>query len=204
MSTETFLRLPEEKRNRFLDAAWEEFTQAPFADASINKIVLRARIPRGSFYQYFADKKDLFSYLLEGMMDFFLKEYAVMLRQAGGDFFETQTRCFDRVLLEKNTHPLFLKGMRVLKLNLAALTQAVEESHLPYHIWDTVKEYVDLSGFREQDEDLGRQAFVMSLFVLVMSMKDAMGNPEKTGECRREMLVRLDVLKRGCLAQPQA
>ena len=204
MCSETFLRLPEEKRTRFLDAAWEEFTQVPFTDASINKIVLRARIPRGSFYQYFTDKKELFSYLLKGMMDFFLKEYAAMLRQAEGDFFETQIRCFDRVLLEKNTHPLFIRGMSVLKLNLAVLTQAVEESHLPYRIWDTVKEYVDLSGIRNQDEDLGRQAFVMSLFVLVISMKDAMSNPEKIGECRRELLVRLDVLKHGCFAAQQA
>ena len=56
MCTETFLRLPEEKRNRFLEAAWEEFTSVPFEEASINKIVRRAKIPRGSFYQYFSDK----------------------------------------------------------------------------------------------------------------------------------------------------
>ena len=30
MSTETFLRLPEEKRNRVLDAAWEEFTRVRY------------------------------------------------------------------------------------------------------------------------------------------------------------------------------
>ena len=127
-----------------------------------------------------------------------------MLRQAEGDFFETQIRCFDRVLLEKNTHPLFLKGMNVLKLNLAVLTQAVEESQLPYQIWDTVKEYVDLSGFREQDENVGRQAFVMSLFVLVMSMKDAMSNPEKIEACRAELLLRLNVFKYGCFEAPRA
>ena len=40
MCTETFLRLPEEKRNRFLDAAWEEFTHTSFEKASINKIVM--------------------------------------------------------------------------------------------------------------------------------------------------------------------
>ena len=52
MCTDTFLRLPEEKRNRFLQAAWEEFTTASFAEASINQIVRRARVPRGSFYQF--------------------------------------------------------------------------------------------------------------------------------------------------------
>ena len=64
MCKETFLRLPEEKRNRFLEAAWEEFTRVKFADVSINQIVRRAGVPRGSFYQYFADKEDLFTYLV--------------------------------------------------------------------------------------------------------------------------------------------
>ena len=73
MPTETFLRLPEKKRERFVAAAWEEFLRVPFEEASINKIVLKARIPRGSFYQYFADKKDLFYYLVGDMIeDYFI------------------------------------------------------------------------------------------------------------------------------------
>ena len=50
MCMETFLRLPEEKRTRFLEAAWEEFTRVSFAEASTNQIVRRAGVPRGSFY----------------------------------------------------------------------------------------------------------------------------------------------------------
>ena len=76
MCTETFLRLPEEKRNRFLDAAWAEFTTVPFQDVSINKIILRARISRGSFYQYFASKDDLFAYLQQTMLEYLITEYS--------------------------------------------------------------------------------------------------------------------------------
>ena len=53
MPTDTFFRLPKEKRQRLIDAAWEEFTQVRFTEASINKIIKGAHIPRGSFYQYF-------------------------------------------------------------------------------------------------------------------------------------------------------
>ena len=42
MCKETFLRLPEEKRRRFLEAAWGEFTRVKFADVSINQIVRQA------------------------------------------------------------------------------------------------------------------------------------------------------------------
>ena len=64
MCSETFLRLPEEKRQRFLDAAWEEFTRVSFSEASINQIVRRCGIARGSFYQYFRDKEELMEYLM--------------------------------------------------------------------------------------------------------------------------------------------
>ncbi|MBR3569954.1 MAG: helix-turn-helix transcriptional regulator, partial [Oscillibacter sp.] len=60
MCKETFLRLPEEKRARIVNAAWDEFAAVPFADASINRVIRAAGIPRGSFYQYFEDKNDLF------------------------------------------------------------------------------------------------------------------------------------------------
>ena len=84
MCTETFLRLPEEKRTRFLNAAWEEFTTSRFADASINQIIKKARIPRGSFYQYFLDKDDLLAYLLEEVRGHVQAEYRQVLKENGG------------------------------------------------------------------------------------------------------------------------
>ena len=89
MSTETFLRLPEEKRNRFLDAAWEEFTRVRYTDVSINKIILKARIPRGSFYQYFRDKEDLFGYLLGSTRDQVAALFGALLQEAEGDLFRS-------------------------------------------------------------------------------------------------------------------
>ena len=65
MPTDTFFRLPEEKRTRILEGAWSEFTAVPYAEASINRIVQTSRIPRGSFYQYFEDKNDLFLTLID-------------------------------------------------------------------------------------------------------------------------------------------
>ena len=55
MPTSTFYRLPEEKRDRLMKAVWKEFTRVPYTEASINRIILGAKIPRGSFYQYFLD-----------------------------------------------------------------------------------------------------------------------------------------------------
>lgn len=57
----TFERLPEEKKDRILQAARAEFIHNPYEKTSINRILAEAGIPKGSFYQYFDDKSDLFS-----------------------------------------------------------------------------------------------------------------------------------------------
>ena len=57
----TFERLPQEKRDRILQAARTEFIRYPYEKTSINRILAEAEVPKGSFYQYFDDKSDLFS-----------------------------------------------------------------------------------------------------------------------------------------------
>jgi AcrR family transcriptional regulator len=64
MPKETFFNLPELKRKAVFDAAVREFSEHIFSEASINRIVKVAQIPRGSFYQYFDGKEDLFSYII--------------------------------------------------------------------------------------------------------------------------------------------
>jgi len=63
--TQTFFNLPQQKRQRVLDAAVNEFAANSFDNASIARIVDDAQIPRGSFYQYFDDLEDLYRYLFE-------------------------------------------------------------------------------------------------------------------------------------------
>ena len=60
MVHQTFYRLPDEKKERILRSAHREFTQHTYEKSSINRILDDARIPKGSFYQYFDDKSDLF------------------------------------------------------------------------------------------------------------------------------------------------
>ncbi len=64
MPKQTFLNLPEEKRNTIIHAAIEEFAEYGLENASTNRIVANSGISKGSFYQYFEDKQDVFMYLL--------------------------------------------------------------------------------------------------------------------------------------------
>jgi AcrR family transcriptional regulator len=64
MPKNTFLNLSEEKRKRIEEASIEEFSSNPYEVASINQIVKNAEIAKGSFYQYFENKEDLYKYLV--------------------------------------------------------------------------------------------------------------------------------------------
>jgi len=64
MPKETFLNLPEHKRDRIVELAIEEFSERPYRQASLSRIVARAGIAKGSIYQYFDNKLDLYRWLL--------------------------------------------------------------------------------------------------------------------------------------------
>ena len=65
MFRETFNNLPDEKRNRILACAIDEFSENSYQAASISNVVRKADIAKGSFYQYFEDKKAFYSFLVE-------------------------------------------------------------------------------------------------------------------------------------------
>lgn len=63
MPKDTFLNLSEEKRNRIIDSAILEFSKVHYKKVTIDSIVNGAGIPKGSFYQYFKNKDDLYRYI---------------------------------------------------------------------------------------------------------------------------------------------
>jgi AcrR family transcriptional regulator len=65
MPKDTFFNLPDVKRQRLLKCAIDEFADHDYASASVSNIVIKAGISKGSLYQYFSDKNDLYHYLLE-------------------------------------------------------------------------------------------------------------------------------------------
>ena len=65
MPKDTFFNLPEDKRALICQVAIDEFAAHSFDQASINRIITGSGIAKGSFYQYFENKKDLFQYLLQ-------------------------------------------------------------------------------------------------------------------------------------------
>ncbi len=69
MPNPTFFNLPAEKREQITAIAITEFAEHAYRSVSISRIVAQAGIAKGSFYQYFADKEDLYGYLLDLLVE---------------------------------------------------------------------------------------------------------------------------------------
>lgn len=94
MPKQTFLHLPEDKRNTLIQAAKKEFSRVPLHEASIANIIKDAGIPRGSFYQYFEDKEDLYYYLLNQLAQENNKKLIAILKEKKGNLLESLAEQF--------------------------------------------------------------------------------------------------------------
>ena len=199
MPTSTFFRLPEEKRQRLTDAAWEEFSRVGLADVSINKIICAARIPRGSFYQYFSGKDDLFRYLMTGAKEFFIGCLTEKLRETDGDLFSVPMKIYDQ-FLEENSGSGQQAGafVRVLQLNqgLDLQKQLFDQREV---VPDEILEIMDLTRFRREDTVFLENLFGMTMFCTATAVIAALTNPTQREHERRMLNDRIDILAHGSL-----
>jgi TetR/AcrR family transcriptional regulator len=95
MPKPTFLNLPDEKRNRIVELALDEFSTHPYRQASLSRIVARAGIAKGSMYQYFENKLDLYQWLVTEEVERRREEWLRqndMEPELGGGLFATLER----------------------------------------------------------------------------------------------------------------
>lgn len=64
MPKNTFRNIDKEKKDALTNAFLYEFTTNTYDDASLSSVVKQLGIAKGSIYQYFNDKLDLFTYLI--------------------------------------------------------------------------------------------------------------------------------------------
>ncbi|NJL57272.1 TetR/AcrR family transcriptional regulator [bacterium] len=69
MPSQTFFNLSAVRRQIIIDEAIAEFANHSYEAASISRIVSQTKIAKGSFYQYFKDKQDLYLYLVDWALE---------------------------------------------------------------------------------------------------------------------------------------
>ena len=201
MPTATFFRLPEEKRKRLIDACWGELTRVRFTDVSINQIITAARIPRGSFYQYFEDKEDLVWYLLEDLRTYFVDLLRNILMEAEGDLFVLPLLAYDRFISQRgHTDPKLTLFIQLLRLNQGIDLQsfmAGPSNFLPDELWEAV----DPGKLRQSSWEYADQVFHLGCAVLGFAIVETLHDPARSARIREMTKVRIDLLRYGGAAE---
>lgn len=133
MPKETFFNLPEEKRRLILAVALDEFAANSFEQASINRIVAQAGIAKGSFYQYFEDKKDLIYHLLDLMVETKASYFSPLLQNPEEyDFFTLLHEIYLAGLQFSADYPKYTEvGNRMLEDQNSDIYRAYSHSRSP-------------------------------------------------------------------------
>ena len=180
MPKETFYNLPSEKRDRIVEAALKEFEENSFDQASTNRIIEQSGISKGSFYQYFNDKKDLYKYLIQLMVEAKLKYITpAMQNPFNHDFFEVIHDMNEAGLRFALDQPRFLKiGTRLLQDKNHSIYKEIiaENQERAFGVYSAlVKNAVERGELRNDiDVDFtARIIFIMSTEIVTLTSNNS-------------------------------
>lgn len=106
MPKETFFNLPQEKQNRIIESAMKEFAEKGYQKASVQAIAETASVAKGSIYQYFENKKELFFYIFDLAGEMKIRLFAESIKETPDmSFFELLEKMFDFGIRFAIQHP---------------------------------------------------------------------------------------------------
>lgn len=109
MPKETFFNLSEEKQENVMRAAINEFSKHGFEKGNIGDIAKIAGVAKGSMYQYFENKRELFLYSVRWSTDLLMKKYEKYLV-----FTAKETNVFDYLYKTSKTIMIQMREEREL------------------------------------------------------------------------------------------
>ena len=116
MPKDTFNNLDENKQQKIIDAIIDEMSRVTYEHINISNIVRQAEIPRGSFYQYFTDKKDLYEFMFTYIAKEKMNYFKSLFMKQDLPFLELYKALYRLGVEFSSNHPkLFLVGKKMLE-----------------------------------------------------------------------------------------
>jgi TetR/AcrR family transcriptional regulator len=192
MPKKTFFNLSDEKRCRIVDAALQEFAAHSFNEASINRIIKNAEIPKGSFYQYFKNKEDLYLYFLDEVS----KEFTDPLLHEkemypDANFFEVIQHTNREVLKLKNIKPEYIEARMRMELDNNEFIRNIRKKSTEKYI--KIIERDKERGIIKPDAD----AEIIVDMIASFSLNERYRNKSGAEEYLRKLDVVINIIKEG-------
>ena len=200
MPYQTFFNLPEVKHQRLMDAVWQEFTTVSYNEASINKIIQAAGISRGSFYQYFAGKQDLFSYLLTTVYTAGKQMFTAQLTAHNNNLFSAILGMYDMILWKKQKGRFTDEQRKIhclIRLNFDMdLTQFLAYMDID-SMARSIREVLRQSGYMVENLEECYALLNMLAAVAISGLAETMRHPPNEQRNRRYLEHQLLIIRRG-------
>lgn len=133
MPSKTFINLEAEKRKRIVDATVFEFASKPYEQVMISDIIKKAKIPRGSFYQYFIDKEDLYIYIIDVIKKEKMTFFESTLKNYNGlKFLDLVRKLYEEGVQFALKYPRYVKIMDFLMKNKNPLYDKIMAENVLY------------------------------------------------------------------------
>lgn len=98
MPKDTFFNLDEEKQERVVRSAVSEFLKHGFEKGNVGDIAKSAGVAKGSIYQYFENKKELFLYSVRWSLDYFIKKVSKFVYPRNVNIFDYFYQSSEQIL----------------------------------------------------------------------------------------------------------
>lgn len=136
MPTVTWARLDPARRAAVVEAAEAEFGAHGFSRGSLNVIARRGGVAKGSLFQYFADKRDLYAYIVDVASERVRSSIEGSIREldSGRPFFDFLTDLLDAWVVYFADHPQdrSLHAAAILEVDIEARVSVRTVVHRHY------------------------------------------------------------------------
>ena len=202
MPKQTFFNLPNEKRETLIRAAKTEFSRVPLYEASIANIVKEADIPRGSFYQYFEDKNDLYFYLLDKQGKDLWKRFFTDLETYDGNVLITLSELYRYILLSTDDEKE-CNYLRNVFLNMNYRTEKSFKHNIDHNEFRQqfiqVKNLIDTKKLNLINENDLFHIFQITTTLMFQNIIIKFAHNLSSEEALKNFTLQLDLIKRGIL-----
>ena len=201
MPTNTFFNLPAEKKLKILKAANKEFARVPLEQASIKNIVEDAEIARGSFYQYFENKQDLFDYIMTSKTGDMEKNLMEMIENENGNIINIFINMYDHLIevgkIRRN-NKLFRQIFENIKTSDNLMLTRKEEMNkkLEKTLQDLYSKNKDILNIKDEEEF---KLVIEILTAITRRRIVASLKYKNSAEARKDFLKEIEYIKRGIL-----
>lgn len=203
MIKHTFYNLPDEKRDRVIDAIVDEFAVEGTNRVSINNIIQKAGISRGSFYQYFDDKVDLVEVLVHSYLQQFEQKIGEVIIASRGDVFyayEMSLAIVEKMGRDPRNNVVFTKLFGTMYDNETVVAQYFKERCKGFEEVDRIRASLSRQNLKSRDDAFFDNVNDVLLLLLRRAVREMYLMDIEFEDVQKRYIQKLDIVKLGAAA----